>query len=76
MSTWISPPPLKNNGLNYIKFLHQMGKLLLNLTPGEPLSLMKKLNFFDESIELDIILAGVLRLGFHDPINCCMFNVL
>jgi hypothetical protein len=53
-----------------------MGKLLLNLTPGEPFSLMNKLIFFDEPIELDIILAGVLHLGFHDPINFCMFNVL
>ena len=76
MSTLIIPPSLGSNGLHCIKFLHHMGKLLLNLTPSEPLSLMNKLNFFDEPIELDIILAGVLCLGFHDPINCCMFNVL
>jgi hypothetical protein len=74
MSTWIIPPPLGSNGLHCIKFLHQMGKLLLNLTPGEPLSLMKKLPCFDDPIELDGLLVGVLCLGVHDLINCHLFD--
>jgi hypothetical protein len=69
MSTWISPPPLGRNGLHCIKFLHHMGKLLLNLTPGEPLALMKKLPCFDDPIELDVLLVGALHLGVHDLIN-------
>jgi hypothetical protein len=51
-----------------------MGKLLLNLTPGEPLALMKKLPCFDDPIELDVLLVGALHLEVHDPINCRMFN--
>jgi hypothetical protein len=76
MSTWIIPPPLGRNGLHCIKFLHQMGKLLLNLTPGEPLALMKKLPCFDDPIELDVLLVGALHLGVHDLINCHMFNAV
>ena len=65
--------PLGRNGLHCIKFLHQMGKLLLNLTYGEPLSLMKKLPFFDGPIELDVLLEGSLleyrRLCSHFTID-------
>jgi hypothetical protein len=50
-------------------------KLLLNLTPGEPLALMKKLPCFDDPIEFDCLLVGVLCLGVHDSINCHMFDV-
>jgi hypothetical protein len=53
-----------------------MGKLLLNLTLGEPLAMMKKLPYFDDPIVLDVLLASALHLGFHDPINCFMFNVV
>jgi hypothetical protein len=52
-----------------------MGKILLNMTPSEPLSLMKKLPFFDDSMELDALLAVVLYLGFHDLIRYHMFYV-
>jgi hypothetical protein len=51
-----------------------MRKLLLNLTPGEPLALMKKLPCFDDPIEFDSLLVGVLCLGVHDLINCHMFD--
>jgi hypothetical protein len=53
-----------------------MGKLLLNPTPGEPLSLLKKLSFVDDPIELDVLLVVSLRLGVHDPINSFMFNAV
>jgi hypothetical protein len=46
-----------------------MRKLLLNLTPGEPLALMKKLPCFDDPIEFDSLLVGVLCLGVHDLIK-------
>jgi hypothetical protein len=53
-----------------------MGKLLLNLTPGEPLALMKKFPCFDNPIELDVLLVGSLHLGVHDLINCLLFNAV
>jgi hypothetical protein len=61
--------PLGSNGLHCIKFLHQMGKLLLNMTLGEPLALMKKFLCFDDPIELDGLLESVLCFGVHDLIN-------
>jgi hypothetical protein len=53
-----------------------MGKLLLNLTPGEPLSLVKKLSCFDNPIELYVILVGALCLGVHDLIHCILLNAV
>jgi hypothetical protein len=54
-----------------------MGKLLLNLTPGEPLTLVKRFPpCFDDSIELDFLLVGALYFGVHDPINCFLFNAV
>jgi hypothetical protein len=53
-----------------------MGKILLNQSPGEPLALMKKLSCFDEPIELQGLLAGVLCLSVHDPINFPLFDVV
>ena len=50
ISTWIIPPPLGSNGPHCIEFLHEMGKLLLNLVPSEPLALVKELACFDNSI--------------------------
>jgi hypothetical protein len=73
MSIGIIPPPLGRNGLHCVKFLHHMGKLLLNLTPGEPLALMKKFPCFDNLIELDGKFEGVIFLGVHDVIKCPMF---
>jgi hypothetical protein len=52
-----------------------MGKILLNLTLGEPLSLVKKLPYFDDPIELDVLLASALHIGVHDSINFLLFNV-
>jgi len=70
MSTWINPPPLGINGIHYVNSFHQMGKHLLNLNLGEPLALRKKLPCFNNPIDLDVLLAGALHLGVHDPINC------
>jgi hypothetical protein len=35
---------------------------------------VKKLPCFDDLIELDVLLVGSLRLGFHDSINCFLLN--
>jgi hypothetical protein len=40
-----------------------MGKLLLNLILGEPLALVKKLSYFDNLIDLYVLMVGSLRLG-------------
>ena len=74
ISTWIIPPPLGSNGPHCVELLHEMRKLLLNLFPGEPLALLKELACFDNSIQLDILLASVLDLCVHDPISCDLFH--
>jgi hypothetical protein len=53
-----------------------MGKFLLNLTPSESLALVKKLPFFDNLIELDVMMVGTLHLYVHDPISCFIFNAV
>ena len=75
-STWIIPPPLGSNGPHCVEFLHEMRKHLLNLVPGEPLALVKELACFDNSIQLDILLASVLDLCVHDPISCSLFHAI
>jgi hypothetical protein len=75
VSTWIIPPPLGRNGPYCIKFLHWIEKLLLNLTPDKPLALVKKLPYFDNPIELDVLQVGALNIGVHDLINFFLFNV-
>ena len=50
-----------------------MWKLLLNLVPGELLSLVKELACFDNSIKLDLLLVGVLDLCVHNLISCGLF---
>jgi hypothetical protein len=50
ISTWINPPSLGINGTHCVECLHEMRKLLLNLVPGEPFSLVKELACFDNSI--------------------------
>jgi len=74
ISNWIIPPPLGRNGTHCIKFPHQMRKMLLNLTSGEPLFLMNKLPCFDDLIEFGGLLAGVLCVGVHDMIKCHSFD--
>ena len=54
--------PLGSNGPHCIEFLHEMRKLMLNLVFGQPLSLVKELAYFDKSIQLDLLLAGVIDL--------------
>jgi len=40
ISKWINPPSLGSNGPHCVEFLHEMGKLLLNLVPGKTLALV------------------------------------
>ena len=61
--------------LGYVTFLHQIRKLLLNLTLGEPLSLVKKLPCFYELKHLDVQIVISLHLNFHDMVNCIFLNV-
>jgi len=68
--------PLGSNGPHCIEFLHEMRKILLNLVPSEPLSLVKELACFDNSIQLDILLASVLDLCVRDPISCNLFHAI
>ena len=53
-----------------------MGKLLLNLVSGEPLTLVKELVDFENLIQLDLLLASVLDLCVHDLISCGMFHAV
>ena len=76
ISTWIIPTLLGINGPHCIEFLHDMRKLLLNLVPREPLALVKELACFDNSIQLDILLASVLDLCVHDLISCNLFHAV
>jgi hypothetical protein len=62
ISTWINPPSLGSNGIHFIEFPHQMRKFLLNLAPGEPLSLVQELPYFDDSIKLDPLMPSSLDL--------------
>jgi hypothetical protein len=47
---------------------------MLNLTPGEPLSMVKTFPYFDDPIELDVLLVGSLHLGVHDLIIFFLFD--
>jgi len=76
MSIWIIPHPLGSDGPHCIEFLHEMRKLLLNLVPGEPFSLVKEFAYFDNLIQLDMMLVGVLDLCVHDSISCILFHVI
>ena len=67
---------LGRNGPHCIEFLQEMRKLLLNLVLGEPLTLVKELAYFDNSIQLDIMLASVLDLHVYDLISCSLFHAI
>jgi len=68
--------PLGCNGFHCIECLHEMGKLLLKLAPGEPLPLVHELAYFDNLMRLDPLLESALSLCVHDLISCSMFNVI
>ena len=53
-----------------------MRKLLLNLVPDEPLSLLQELSSFDDLIQLDLLLVSVLDLNVHDIIYGGMFHAV
>jgi hypothetical protein len=76
MSTWINPPPLGRNFLHCIKFPHKMVNILLNLTLGEPCALVNKFSFFENLIELYVMLIGSIHICVHDIIHCILHNVV
>ena len=53
-----------------------MRKLLLNLVPGEPLSMVEEFASFGNPVELDILLESVLDLHGHDKICGGMFHAV
>jgi hypothetical protein len=67
--TWINPTSLGRNGIHCVEFPHQMRKFLLNMTPGEPLSLVQELPYFNESIKMDHLLLTSLDMCFHNQIT-------
>jgi hypothetical protein len=73
--TWIIPAPLGKHDLHCVNFLHPMRKLLLKLTSSEPLSLIKKLPCFDDTMEFDSLLEAVIFIGVNDMIKYHMFYV-
>jgi len=46
------------------------------MVPCEPFSLVQELDEFDNSIQLDLLLASFLDLHFHDPISCSLFHAV
>ena len=75
-STSINPHTLGINGPHYIKFPHQIGKPMFNLTPSEPLVLVKKLPCFDDRVEMYVLLASPLHLCVNDLIICGPLNAM
>jgi hypothetical protein len=63
---------LGKNGLHFVEVPHQMRKFLLNLAPGEPLTLVQELPCFDDSIKLDPLLLSALDLCVHNMIIGCL----
>ena len=53
-----------------------MRKVLLNLVPGEPLSLVQELASFDNLIQLDPLLVSVLNFHVHDTICGGLFHAV
>jgi hypothetical protein len=66
ISTWINPPSLGSNDLHCVEFPYQMRKFLLNLAPGEPLSLVQELPYFDDSIKMDPLMSGFIDICVHN----------
>ena len=53
-----------------------MRKFLLNLVPGEPLSLVQELATFNNPIQLDLLSTSVLDLHVHDTICGGLFHAV
>ncbi len=51
-------------------------EILAATCPGEPLVVVKELACFDNSKQLDLLLASVLHLGVHDPISCGLLDAI
>jgi hypothetical protein len=50
-----------------------MRKFLLNVSPGEPLSLVQEFPYFDNMIKLKLLLESDIELCVHDLIHGFMF---
>ena len=61
--------PLGINGLQYIKFPRQTRTLLLIFAPSESLALVNMLSYFDNPINLYVLLVGILNFCVHDLIH-------
>jgi hypothetical protein len=75
-SSCTNTPPLGINGLHRVECPHQIRKFLLNLAPGEPLSLVQEFPCFDNPIKLDTLLASVLHLCVHNFISGFLFHAV
>ena len=53
-----------------------MRKFLLNLAPGEPLTLVQELPYFDDSIKLDPLLSSDLDLCVQNMIFGCLLYAI
>jgi hypothetical protein len=53
-----------------------MGELLMDLFLGQPLAMVKKLNYFDNLIEFYVLLERALQLGVHDLVHCSFFHAV
>ena len=53
-----------------------MRKLLLNLVPGEPLSMVQELASFDNPIQSDLLLVSFLDFHVHDKISGGLFHAV
>jgi hypothetical protein len=69
-------PPIGRNGLHCIEFPHYMRKFLLNLSLGEPLSLVQELSHFENMIKMKTLLESTLDLCVHDMIGGLLFYVV
>lgn len=56
--------------------LIKWGFFFLNVALVELLALLNKFPYFDNSIELYVLVVGILFLGIHDLIHCNLFNLI
>jgi hypothetical protein len=66
--------PLRKKWSPLCQFPSSDGKLLLNLAPGEPFSLVKKFPCFDDPIDLYGLLVSSFHIFIHDFITCILLK--
>lgn len=62
--------------LNFFNLPHNMGNFFLNLALNELLTFVKNLSYFENPIELHVLLVGILHIGVHDFIHYSLFNAI